>query len=216
MTQKHKHHIIPKYEGGSDDSSNLVELTPTQHAMWHYAEWLRKGNEDDKLAWKGLTGLIEPSVIRNELVHLGSKRAREVRAKNNPNWHEKIRTAAIARQRWLRENNAEWKENEQARLSKLAKKFSHLGGKAGKGKRWWFNEKTGEVTKASISPGPEWRIGKAPLSDSTKHKHRQAQIGSIFWNNGKISMRSKDCPGEGWIRGRLPHKKKRLNNTGKT
>lgn len=53
---KHKHHIIPKYEGGSDDPSNLVDLTVTQHAMWHFAEWQRKGREEDRLAWKGLSG----------------------------------------------------------------------------------------------------------------------------------------------------------------
>ena len=53
---KHKHHIVPKYEGGSDDPSNLVELTVTQHAMWHFAEWQRKGREEDRLAWKGLSG----------------------------------------------------------------------------------------------------------------------------------------------------------------
>jgi hypothetical protein len=53
---KHKHHIIPRYEGGSDDSFNLIELTVTQHAMWHFAEWQRKGNWQDKLAWKLISG----------------------------------------------------------------------------------------------------------------------------------------------------------------
>ena len=53
---KHKHHIIPRYEGGSDDPSNLVELTVTQHAMWHFAEWQRKGNWQDKVAWKLISG----------------------------------------------------------------------------------------------------------------------------------------------------------------
>ena len=55
---KHKHHIIPKYEGGSDFAENLVELTVTQHAMWHFAEWRRKGRWQDKLAWQGLAGII--------------------------------------------------------------------------------------------------------------------------------------------------------------
>jgi hypothetical protein len=53
---KHKHHIVPQYEGGSNDPFNLVELTVTQHAMWHFAEWQRKGREEDRLAWKGLAG----------------------------------------------------------------------------------------------------------------------------------------------------------------
>ena len=58
MTLRHKHHIIPKNEGGSDFAENLVEFTVTQHAMWHFAEWQRKGNGKIKLAWQGLSGLI--------------------------------------------------------------------------------------------------------------------------------------------------------------
>jgi len=68
---KHKHHIIPRYEGGGDDPSNLVELTPIQHAMWHFAEWQRKGNEQDYVAWKGLSGGMDKQKIRHLLAALG-------------------------------------------------------------------------------------------------------------------------------------------------
>ena len=37
---KHKHRIVPGYEGGKYVEENVVKLTPTQHAMWHFAEWL--------------------------------------------------------------------------------------------------------------------------------------------------------------------------------
>ena len=53
---KHKHHIIPRYEGGSNDADNLVELTPTQHSMWHYAEFLRKKDMRDYCAHKMILG----------------------------------------------------------------------------------------------------------------------------------------------------------------
>lgn len=33
----HKHHIIPKYMGGSNSKDNLVEVTVIQHAMFHGA-----------------------------------------------------------------------------------------------------------------------------------------------------------------------------------
>ena len=32
---KHKHHIIPKHMGGTDDPSNLIELTVEEHAEAH-------------------------------------------------------------------------------------------------------------------------------------------------------------------------------------
>ena len=32
---KHKHHILPKHMGGSDDPSNIIELTREEHAKEH-------------------------------------------------------------------------------------------------------------------------------------------------------------------------------------
>ena len=66
---EHKHHIIPKYEGGSNLQENIVKLTVTQHAMWHYAEWTRKRNNEDYLAWKCLSGQIG----KEEILKLKSK-----------------------------------------------------------------------------------------------------------------------------------------------
>ena len=66
----HKHHIIPRYEGGSDLDENLVELTVTQHAMWHYAEWTRKKRPEDYIAWRGLAGIVprEETVRKASLI----------------------------------------------------------------------------------------------------------------------------------------------------
>jgi hypothetical protein len=71
---KHKHHIIPQYEGGPDNPSNLVELTVTQHAMWHFAEWQRKGSKEDFLAWKGLTGAMKMDEMAIELMKIGGSK----------------------------------------------------------------------------------------------------------------------------------------------
>jgi hypothetical protein len=35
----HKHHIIPRYMGGTDGEENLVEVTIAQHAMFHYCNY---------------------------------------------------------------------------------------------------------------------------------------------------------------------------------
>ena len=53
---KHKHHIIPRHRGGSDDPSNLVEVTINQHIMFHWCEWNRTGSEMDEIAYRMLSG----------------------------------------------------------------------------------------------------------------------------------------------------------------
>jgi DNA modification methylase len=46
---KHKHHIIPKHQGGSDDPSNLVELTVEEHALAHKLLYEQYGKWEDIL-----------------------------------------------------------------------------------------------------------------------------------------------------------------------
>jgi hypothetical protein len=54
----HKHHIIPKHIGGSDDPANLEMLSIEGHAEAHKVLWNTHGLIQDYLAWKGLAGLI--------------------------------------------------------------------------------------------------------------------------------------------------------------
>ncbi len=52
----HKHHIVPKHRGGSDEPSNIVEVSVNQHIMFHFCEYQLHGNIRDKVAYKGLSG----------------------------------------------------------------------------------------------------------------------------------------------------------------
>ena len=72
---KHKHRIKPGYEGGEYCEGNVVELSVTQHAMWHYAEWRRKGNWQDKTAWQALAGQIGYSEATLESLRQGGRMA---------------------------------------------------------------------------------------------------------------------------------------------
>jgi hypothetical protein len=51
MSIYHKHHIIPKHAGGSNDPSNIIELTVEEHALAHKELWEKYGRWQDKVAW---------------------------------------------------------------------------------------------------------------------------------------------------------------------
>jgi hypothetical protein len=74
----HKHHIIPRYMGGTNDPENLVEVTITQHAMFHFCNYQLWGNEEDRIAWKALSGLITPDEAALEAMALGAKKAGKI------------------------------------------------------------------------------------------------------------------------------------------
>ena len=56
-----------------------------------------------------------------------------------------------------------------------------------------------EETKKKMS---EAKIG-IKKSEETKKKMGEAQRGMLYWNNGTKIIKSKVCPGDGWVRGRI-------------
>lgn len=63
----HKHHIIPKHMGGSDDPSNLILLTVEEHAEAHRLLFEKYGLKQDELAWKALSGILPKQDIIREI-----------------------------------------------------------------------------------------------------------------------------------------------------
>jgi len=62
-----------------------------------------------------------------------------------------------------------------------------------------------EEVKQKVSNTRKMRnigIGKKH-SEKTKIKMSEIGKGMVFWNNGKINKKSKECPGNDWKRGRL-------------
>lgn len=80
---RHKHHIVPKHAGGSDDPSNIVELTVEEHAEAHKKLWEQYGRKEDWLAWQGLAGMIGRDEIIRETLKIGSSKAGKIGGKKS-------------------------------------------------------------------------------------------------------------------------------------
>jgi hypothetical protein len=77
----HKHHIIPRYMGGTDAAENLIEITVTQHSMYHFCNYQLWGNEEDKIAWYALSGQITMDEAKIEARTFGGEKGRETQKK---------------------------------------------------------------------------------------------------------------------------------------
>lgn len=94
--KKHKHHIIPRHAGGSDDPSNLVELTVEEHAQAHLDRYNELGDKYDLLAYNLLSGQIDPDEGRKKAVIEGNRRGGK-NSKNTLSYEEQCDRMAKAR-----------------------------------------------------------------------------------------------------------------------
>ena len=62
---KHKHHNPPRHRVGNHN--NIVEITPTCHAMFHFCEWQLHGLKGDYIAWRALSKQINVLQISEEV-----------------------------------------------------------------------------------------------------------------------------------------------------
>jgi len=92
---KHKHHIIPKHMGGSDEPSNLIELSIEEHAIAHMKLFEKYGKIEDKIAWKALSGnndefeferriMVSQKVKEAHKNGAYDKRNQSIKGQNNP------------------------------------------------------------------------------------------------------------------------------------
>lgn len=207
---KHSHHIIPRYRGGLDDKSNLIEISITKHAMFHFCNFQLWGDYRDELAWKGLCGLLTKEEIitliktyvwtdenkkkASERMKLRWENERDEMIKNmSPNPmlgrnHTEESKNLMAQKQIERMKDLENREKlRQANLGYKVKEETKLKHSQYK---WWNNGS--ENIRQINSPGPEWNRGRI-----------LPKTGKRWWNNGICNKHQVQSPGPEWNLGRI-------------
>ena len=147
MSIYHKHHIVPRHMGGTDDPSNLVELTIEEHAEAHRKLFEQHGHWQDEIAWKGLAGIIgkEEIVSRMNASYgfLGKKHSKEhiqkIIGEGNPFFGQSHSAES-------RKKISE-KTKERMKSTEVRKQLSEKS----KGNKNWSGKKLSEEHKRKIS-----------------------------------------------------------------
>lgn len=145
---KHIHHIVPKYMGGTDDLSNLVELTVEEHAEAHRLLYEQHGNLQDKIAWLALSGRIGQEEILRMKQGLGMKGK-----KHTPDAIAKMKEGCAKRTERQREDGTLEKANKKRSESHKGKKKSpeHLANWAASRKGHAVSEETREKIRRTLA-----------------------------------------------------------------
>lgn len=69
----HKHHIVPRHAGGTDDPSNLELITIEEHIDRHLQLYLKFGRWQDDLAVRFLSGIVDKKQAVKEALQMGGK-----------------------------------------------------------------------------------------------------------------------------------------------
>jgi hypothetical protein len=176
----HKHHIIPKHMGGTDDPENLVELTIEQHAAAHKKLYEQYGLLQDKLAWLGLSGLMSGAEIIYALQSEGMKGSK------NPMYGKPAPNRGVKRPGiGGRKKGTVWSTQERHDRLRLRQTEEYID----------------KMKKVYSDPARNLKISQG------RRGYKGAALGKRWYNNGKDeSYFVEGQQPQGWARGRIDKK----------
>jgi len=169
VRMKHKHHIVPRHMGGTDDPSNLIELTVEEHAEAHKALYEEHGHIEDYCAWKGLSGQIgKEEIVRLLMDPTGRVHTEETK--------QKISEAHKGKSKHTEESKEKLRQFRTG--MKLSEEHKRKIGEAGLGNKRCLGYKHTEETKEKVSKsliGNKRAVGNKTSEDGKKKKSEAAK-----------------------------------------
>ena len=212
MTIYHKHHIIPRHAGGTDDPSNIVLLTVEEHAEAHRLLYEEHGRWQDRVAWQALSGMIgKEEIIRqiNSEAHKGkipwNKGKTGIYSEESRKKMSETHTGKTLSEETKR------KLSEAGKGKKLSEEIKRKISESKKGENNPFFGKTHseearrKISEAAKNPSEETRrklseskkgennpnFGKKH-SEEARRKMSEAAKGKVPWNKGKTGVYSEE------------------------
>lgn len=181
----HKHHIVPKHMGGTDDPKNLIELSVEDHAEAHRKLFVEYGHWQDYIAWQGLAGLIS----KEDLVKQMQYEAGKARIEKYGNPFSGVRTwGNFSINEEFRKRVSELANTPEAIAKKkktMAERKHQQGNKNSQaGTKWFVEENAVDLSKRKkFRTAPEGWITTTEWKDNKKIKSNNA-YGRHWYNNG--------------------------------
>ena len=205
------HHIVPKCLNGTDDSNNIVNLTAREHFIAHYLLWKIYPCDGTLLAFymfkKGNPHSCVKRDFKNSRLYETARLA----------YHEWNVRCHIGKTPWNKGMKGQY--TQKKRTEEQRKHSSDSSYWKGKHHSDEMKVKISEATKnamANISKTKKQEMaykasqklkGKC-LSEEHKQKLSARRKGLHWWNNGKIAIQRRQCPGLEWKRGNLKQSQK--------
>lgn len=186
----HRHHVIPLFDGGADEASNMVYLTKEEHIAAHQERYEKFGLDGDRRAVLLLrhskSDAAELKMWRTEQAKKIAKLAHAVKSKNG--FYDKLGKQNSERLRGI---------PQPERVSSMANAI--------RGTKW-FND--GKISKRLQTQPEGWNPGRLPVHTAKSREAMSCKISSTrWWNNGTINKRAVEQPGPHFILGKLPRNK---------
>lgn len=156
--------------GGSDDSSNLIELTVEEHAEAHRKLWEEYGNIKDYCAWKGLEGTIgKEEIVRLLMDPTGRVHTEETKQKMSEAHKGKPKHTAESKEK-LRQFRTGTKHSEETK-NKISE--AGLGNKRCLGYK--HTQETRDKVSKSLEGNKRWSSNPNVSEEERKRRSEAAK-----------------------------------------